>query len=360
MAFTFKASFTGVCAYVPDKEWDDQPTKIAVLMPNAGRHDELQISDRDWYADTPLRRHVPLMVFRLADIEGGERLAEDLTAIRYLYGLAVSFEIVPAALEAGLEHGSQRASFAKDRLGLSLVYTPALDRSSDEESPIPILEESAADCSWLPDLRRVIPPDCYELAAEVLDPFARSHVAARILIDRGTFRSERTTRNHLKFEPFAGDVRLASFLAHRMCVEVPDCERVLLHFRDLAAPERKIRPLVLAGDGGVAIELHAACDGNSLGWAAGDEMPVDGKVADEDFLWHYLLLRREAQERLRAACAANPRLLIRDVEIPGPVPVLRAQEGGLSLGNNCIGARLGPPPPPQPGEYNFWRSFSRP
>src|SRR5689334_3125171 len=79
MSFNVRIKFTGICTFVPNKPFDQHPTRVWVLLPNGERWPAPGADERG------LRRHIAFVRFNTVNMRGfNSMIDQPSVAIWYL------------------------------------------------------------------------------------------------------------------------------------------------------------------------------------------------------------------------------------------------------------------------------------
>jgi hypothetical protein len=337
MSFKFTVRFAGVSAFVPNRDFDDKPTKICVLMPNGG--DPYKGRDTTFAIDgnTPMRRHFPLLKFGLSQTVGAQSLAGLAEGVWYLNRQRITFELEPAP--------------ADPQAALEVRYSSEWDSLQTFPNPPThewkhLTEERKKELCWLPDLRRIVGSDLAHPDPNLLRPHRPGDkVGTQVILDRGVLTT--LERDEMPWSLDTLDRRAYSRpLATLLALEIEGVNRVAVVATPLdadpgsdAARPTKLEFLPAADGSELTVDLITACEANPLNWLRSQEAE-EKELRDLDFLWHYEVLTDAAREKIQRHLASK--------QSSGPAlslfPHRSNPEGGQGQNNNCVGSRPAPYP----------------
>ncbi|HEX4953521.1 MAG TPA: hypothetical protein VF017_09045 [Thermoanaerobaculia bacterium] len=336
MAFTFRAEFAGVLAMVPDRELDDNPTKVCVLMPNAGKPYGPS-NGRTAVDSSILRPHVSLLKYKVADCPDHPSLpAADAETIWYLDGLRITFAF-------------ERVARQKRAVGLEAIYTKSWDESDtlpedEAERSKALSNKGLEDLSWIPDLRKIVGDEDAKPDPALFDPTSVDpRLAALVSIETGSLKTDLFSERLWSLDTLTGR-ELSKPMGVSLVVEVPDLAKATIISAPLGKPgesaTREAHRLDLVAQPGkdsVRVQFYTSCLNNPLAWEllTGDAVAVR---EDRDFLWHYEFLTKKARDRMDATLMTVRRAR-GEIRI---VPYVHGEPGALGRDNNCIVGRLAP------------------
>jgi len=275
MPFKVHVSFTGICAFVPNKAFDNSPTKISVVLPKGGSKYTYPKVAVD---GTRLRRHFAFAQFKLRHLTTSQGLADQFEGIWYW--------------------GRRRLTFGFTGYANDL---------------------SVGNMSTLADMYKVAPK------FSTVDPLALtdsppSDVLCEILINRGSLSTGGILKTWVFPNTLSGDTIHSQTLTSEVVLEFSGLET----FELIATPYNAGAPEKVSfsapNDVTVPIVLSNLCDDNPLRW----ETDVADLPPDEDFKWYYQLLSRSDRDALFTALGG----------LPLPFPYSKERLNGQGM--NCL------------------------
>ncbi|HYU34265.1 MAG TPA: hypothetical protein VEW48_19090 [Thermoanaerobaculia bacterium] len=274
MAFNVRVVFSGLCAYVPNRELGvlkDPPTKMMVVMVDARQpktaRDEVNL----------MRPHFPMVFLKGNQIEGVGALPANTD---------IAWRIDRKQIEIVIPERSPETN------RFEVFQAP--------RQPNPPFLSDFRDFSWGADMR-MINPDLADIDPLVFEDLgSRGIISARVLLDKGKLSTVGIAQ--FNFE-FPGSSFQRRQLSNRTALDFREVDEFALRARDLdgGGPiEVSLRPQDREQ---VEVNIGNYCDGC---------MPQrvhfeDDLVPDDDFRWFYEL----SQNRNR---------LTRGVHLPIPTP----------------------------------------
>ncbi len=171
MSFDFRAQFTGLCAFVPNKplryqnhgDVNNPPTKMMIMMVDAR-------SKRRAPDGEDMRPHFPVVTFNSKDIAGSDRTIDAVDTIWYLDRQQLEFQL----------RDGEGASF-------SIIQ--------GEKQPNKANFQKDDDFGWIADMTEItkdhgqIDPKCFKSTE------SKGLIAARVLLDKGKLSTSQFHHN---------------------------------------------------------------------------------------------------------------------------------------------------------------------
>lgn len=198
MSYTFRVLFSGLCAFVPDKPFDqlnDPPTEVTVLLQNLLRPKPLTLSltEQPGESEPPnfLEPHFPLLEFDLSDLHPQSHRKPDLSRTDtgkggcFLFGEEVSFDL-------NLKKGQKRR--------LRIPDNPRFQPARQQEEETRFDRESLY---WLARLDKASPGNFVEpsLLTSPLSLDGEPAVLTRLKLTHGFLRVSQLSDKVCEFHP---------------------------------------------------------------------------------------------------------------------------------------------------------------
>lgn len=230
MSYTFRVLFSGLCAFVPNKPFEqlqDPPDEVTVLLRNLLRPDLLT-------NEVALEPHFPLVQFDLADLHPQSPRRPDLRreetgkAACFLFGEEIVFDL-------SLPKGTAR----KLKTPTELEKQPRVGQT--ESTP-----QDRESLYWLAKLEKASPNHFVdpEVLTTALSLAGEPPIIARLKLDHGFFRVSRLSEQVCHFEPSSGNDRYEQQIATELALDIEGVEGPVLIL--LRAPDGTERTLMLS------------------------------------------------------------------------------------------------------------------
>lgn len=251
--FDLRIRFTGVCAFVPDKPFDQQPSHVTVVLPD-GEKKSLGVDNKG------LNRHRAFVRFHLRDVVGMPTLPDQADGIWDL---------------GHFPHPSQQT-----KLTLSVTGGPQ--------------QLTVKSMAALANIGTIV-DHAYKIDRRTIGPNPPKTVLAQFIIDRGTLSTGSYQADWI-FPKYLCDTNVfVNDMSNEVNLDFQKVTSATLTSTPLGGGAVGTLPLATQAGGRVDITVANLCDNNPLEW------PVRSgtATADQDFRWFFELLRRKDQKRLR-------------------------------------------------------------
>ncbi len=300
---TFRAFFSGLCAYVPDAELGDPakpPKKMMILMVDA-MPTQANLG-RKALDERRLRRHFPVMLFRSDDLESCGSLSPGLDLRWFFSRKQISFEIVETKAKLN---------------DFKVVQGPFSDTMEDA---------SVNDFNWGCHIKELV-GDSLKIKLDNRwrqDAGSLGLIAARALLTKGEL-STADLKKQIDFDiaKTLGASRYVMPLSHKVALKFVDVESVSVIATDLDNPKAAPQTLRFGTqDKDVDVTIGNFC-GDSLEPQTGNDTDekFSRKRRDKDFRWFFELFDEKSKKRVKKG--------LEGVSLPIPVPV--NSRGGAGL-----------------------------
>jgi len=269
MAFNVRVIFSGLCAYVPNRELgvlEAPPTKMMVLMVDA-RESRKALDEKNL-----LQPHFPIIFLRGHQVAGVKGL--------------------PPRTNLGWRIDRKQVEIAIPEKALGANKFSVLQSLRDEDG----LPSDDRDFSFGADLRTIV-PGFAEIDRDVFEGRrSRGLVAARVLLDKGKFSTFDLGDSNFQFP---GTEFIERRLSNRTLLELQDLDELTIIATDLDDRTREEVSLRPSARETVDIFVGNFCAGCMPMLLHVDEETAKQNqheiVADDDFRWFYELIKdREA------------------------------------------------------------------
>lgn len=233
MAYTLRVLFSGLCAFVPNKPFDqldDPPTEVTVLLRNLLRPVPLENSPEGVALDP----HYPLVEFDLADLHPLSPRKPDLRrddtgrGACLLFGQEISFDL-------GLPEDEERK--------LTTPSDPERQPAQGDTRSTPNNQDSLY---WLAKIKKAS-PDHFVASRFIDDPLTleeETEILARLKLTHGFLRASKLSDQVCTFEPANGNDHYEQQIATELALDIQGVEGPAVIV--LRAPDGSERNLMLS------------------------------------------------------------------------------------------------------------------
>jgi hypothetical protein len=301
---TFRALFSGLCAYLPDVDLEDQdpnknPSKMLVLMP-----DVMDVSSRGALDGRKLRAHFPVLQFKVDDLVDRGGIPPNIELEWSLVRKEISFILKETV------SGSNPFSVVQR---LRTKMPPPTDANRDFNHGVHIRE------IWEDSKTFQLRSECF------LDGGSSGILAARCRLSQGSLSTWMLDeRIDFAFTEILGGSFDPRPLSNRVALEFVSTSKVTLVIRDLDNPA-DISLLDFKTDGQNDVEVfigNICCDPRALDEASSSPLSLPDRIGrDKDFRAYFDLFESNGRQAIIGALLG--------AALPMPVP--NSVVGGAGL-----------------------------